>query len=264
MIDGYYVTPGELRERKMKEARSRRPMRQVQQSTGARVGVRQYHEGEVMFYLVFDRRGLRAENLDGETISIQGPSLKEFMHTLEGAMTNMLSWGHTIWTSDNDVNIGFTVHVDGSYSIPKVKASWNGQDSPCLNEGMLLEVMGEIGFSSEEVHRKIYEIAQKERMAHLLPAPPPLQEDPPELEVEEVVAEIIEPEIVDDIPPPAPPSGDQNITDAIVLREEDVEVKKHGITGLGLRKAFKKGASFARDVAVDVASRTIYNMMNGR
>lgn len=116
-----------------------------------------------------------------------------------------------------------------------------------------------VGFPSVFKHQEIYEMLKQERATHLI-APPPQEQPEPEV----VVPEIVEPEYIDaefEMPLEAPSSPNNT---SIVVVEHVIEKPQESVTGFGLRRMAKSAANFARDVAVDVVSRTISRVMTGQ
>lgn len=239
----------------------------LQRYAEARVTI---HEGQIpLFDVVFDKKGLRLEEISPGLEHQQLPTLLRIAGMIEDCCAyrkNSVYFVTFHCQHKHDATVHFEVVTARSLrSAPTIRIQCNayGSSTVELDPASVVEVMGEIGFRNEDVHRRFYEALKNDRMAHLIPAPAPAREEIEIISEEDV--EILEPDFVDESPAPdTSPSGDPRETNEIVLREEDVSVKNNGITGLGIRSFIKRGAFFARDVAVDVASRTIYNMMNGR
>lgn len=112
-----------------------------------------------------------------------------------------------------------------------------------------------VGFPNVLKHQKIYGMLKDVRAAHLISPPPQEQPEP----------ELVEPEIIEaefEFPNDSPPSEENNTN--IVVVEHVLEKHQESLTGLGLRRMAKSAANFARDVAVDVVSRTISRVMTGQ
>jgi len=116
-------------------------------------------------------------------------------------------------------------------------------------------------------HEKLYLYLEDRRATHLISKPPslhpPPKEDPPPAVVEIVEAEIVEAEIVE----AEIVEQEQSTTKADSISVFDATSEptpQQSISGLGLRRFMRSGLSFARDVAVDVTSRTLARVFSGQ
>jgi hypothetical protein len=144
-----------------------------------------------------------------------------------------------------------------------VKPTWEGVAVIKISTMHIAPWLDIYGLQDEMFfHEKLYRYLEDRRATHLISKPPSLQpppkEDPPPAVVEVVEAEIVEAEIVEQ------EQSTTKVDSIIVFGATSEPTPQQSISGLGLRRFMRSGFSFARDVAVDVTSRTLARVFSGQ
>jgi hypothetical protein len=142
-----------------------------------------------------------------------------------------------------------------------VTPSWEGQTAIKIGTMHVAPWLDIYGLQDEMFfHENLYRYLADRRAAHLISLPPSMRtpEPPPKEDIKVVEVEVVEAEIVEAQHDDAPSAS------VVVFEATSEPVNQQSFSGLGLRRMMRSGLSFARDVAVDVASRTLARAFSGQ